>query len=306
MAKQGWIGIRLPEADGGIGFGLHEYGALAEELGRHLAPEPVIQSVLTASFTHPMRSDVLRGTRFVAPVLLGPDGSGPTLVIHKDGISGTVDIVPMAAAADAYLVQTVEGFVFVRSQESTVQVVPHLTQDGGAVCTVTFRNALFSPVAPPRKAVIEEAVLASACYLLGAMDQALEITLQFLKERRQFGRPIGSFQVLQHRVVDMRTQVMLTKASLRRAIAMVERSDGAGEGTQMAVSRAKLRASNAAFLIGRQCVQLHGASGISDEGDIGLYLRKILTHYQQFGTTRQHSQRYEQLLCRKLHSDDDT
>ena len=118
------------------------------------------------------------------------------------------------------------------------------------------------------------AVMATTAYLLGLMDRAFAITLEYLKTREQFGRKIGSFQALQHRAADMKMQVSLTRAVVKTAAMAMD--SGSLEARQAAVSRAKTRASDAAMMVTRACIQLHGGVGYTDAYDIGLFLRKTM------------------------------
>ncbi|MBX9654104.1 acyl-CoA dehydrogenase, partial [bacterium] len=117
------------------------------------------------------------------------------------------------------------------------------------------------------------------------------IALDYIKVRKQFGRPIGSFQTLQHRAVDLKIQLELTRAVLNECSGLF---DGSADLStrQTAVSRAKARASDAAMLVAKESTQFHGAMGITDEADVGLYSRKILTLYNQYGTAAWHRSRY--------------
>jgi alkylation response protein AidB-like acyl-CoA dehydrogenase len=125
------------------------------------------------------------------------------------------------------------------------------------------------------------------------MERAFSMTLDYLRTRQQFGRPIGSFQGLQHRAVDLKIQVALTRASVESAAATLDSLPAdAVAPRQAAVSRAKARAAQAALLVARQAVQLHGAIGYTDEYDVGLFLRKAMVTANQFGSAALHRRRF--------------
>lgn len=128
-------------------------------------------------------------------------------------------------------------------------------------------------------------------YLLGVSERAFEITLDYLKIREQFGKPIGSFQSLQHRAADIKMQIELSRAGL---FAVAGRIDNGCDLTtrSMAVSRCKARSAELAMLVARESMQMHGAIGMSDEADIGLYVRKALTEANSFGSAAVHRARY--------------
>ena len=126
------------------------------------------------------------------------------------------------------------------------------------------------------------------------MEQAFRLTLEFLKTRHQFGKPIGSFQALQHRAADLKLQQELTRASIAAAASTLD-GVAARPARQAAVSRAKARAATAAMLVTRQAVQLHGGVGYTDEYDVGLYLRRSMVLSNQFGSATAHRARFARL-----------
>jgi alkylation response protein AidB-like acyl-CoA dehydrogenase len=134
--------------------------------------------------------------------------------------------------------------------------------------------------------------------LLGASERAFQITLDYLRIRKQFGRFIGSFQVLQHRAAEAKIQLALSRAVLDEAVAAVTQGAPLKDQLQTA-ARAIARVSDTAMLIARESVQMHGAIGITDEHDIGLYCRKILSIYNQFGSAGSNRARFLATLSAK-------
>ncbi len=124
-------------------------------------------------------------------------------------------------------------------------------------------------------AVVDEARLLAAAELVGVMTQALETTLDYVKQREQFGQPIGKFQALQHRLVDLWIQTELARSSVIRGVQTFEATTDAAVRTE-AAGAAKARASDAAMLVTRQGIQLHGGIGYTDACDIGLFLKRAL------------------------------
>ena len=131
--------------------------------------------------------------------------------------------------------------------------------------------------------------IASGC--CGLMEAALDITTAYLKTRVQFGKTIGQFQILQHMAVDLKLEAEVTRASVESTAEAWDRN-GATTETLAAVSRTKARASDAAMKVTRDCVQLHGGIGFTDEHDIGLYLRKAMVAAAQFGGASAHRARF--------------
>ncbi len=128
------------------------------------------------------------------------------------------------------------------------------------------------------------------------MGRALEMTLDYLRTRVQFGKPIGSFQALQHRAVDLHMQKELAAAVLEEALAQLD-SDPEPAARAAAASRLKARCADAAVKITRETMQMHGAIGFTDEYDAGLYLKRALTLAAWLGSATAHRRRYAQLTA---------
>jgi alkylation response protein AidB-like acyl-CoA dehydrogenase len=172
------------------------------------------------------------------------------------------------------------------------------TVDGGFIGTLDLdgaaaeRIAVGPEVLKLLEAALDETRLAVSAELLGVMSAALDITLDYVRERRQFDAPIGSFQALQHRLVDLWMRRELSRASLRRAVASF---DSGVPARAVAVSAAKARCSDAGILIARQGIQLHGAMGYTDGCDIGLCLKRAVLLAAFLGNATQQRWRFAQL-----------
>ena len=296
MGEMGWLGLRVPEAQGGAGLGMAEFCVVAEEMGAALAPEPLIACATSAA----LRPDpaVLAGETFVPLAWQErPDalGAAPETVFAGGQVTGRKLFVPAAAAASAFIVTTGAGLAVVQREAPGVSVDTARLQDGGQVAAVRFDGAPATAFEADPVDALEDATLATAAMLLGVMEQAFAITLDFLRTRQQFGKPIGSFQALQHKAADLKLQVELTRASVEAAAATVD-SGAALHARQAAVSRAKARAATAAMLVTRQAIQLHGGVGYTDEYDVGLYLRRAMVLSNQFGSAAAHRARFARLM----------
>ncbi len=296
IAEMGWLGLRLPENAGGAGLGMLEYAALATEAGAALLPEPFIEAQLAIDMMGAATPPpVLAGDEIILPAWasasdgLGFDGG---VTVGKGGrLSGEKRFVPMGTAADRLAVATNAGVFLVAMDQVGIQSLP--LQDGGHAATFHFEDCPAIPLDGDPRPALEAATVANAAYLLGVMERAFDITLEYLKTRRQFDRLIGSFQVLQHRAVDLKIQIEITRAVIRDACVAL---DG-GDDAQTAVSRAKTRATEAAMLVTRQAIQMHGAIGYTDEADIGLFLRKALTIGNRYGSASWHRARHAALTA---------
>jgi alkylation response protein AidB-like acyl-CoA dehydrogenase len=287
FAELGWLSIRLHPDRGGLGLGLSEMCALAEQMGRVLTPEPVLSVALTANLLpDAVLQPVLSGERVVLPAFAAFEGTAP--LGAGGNITGEAESTQGEAAA--YVVQTTAGAVLVEAGARGLRVEPRATHDGGYLTTVSFDKTGGTVLAAGLDDVREEAALLHAAYLLGLSDAAFELTLGYLRTRQQFGRPIGSFQAIQHRCVDLYLEIALTRAAIESAATLLD--EGAtGNTRQRSVSLAKARATLAAARVTREAIQLHGGIGYSDEADIGLYLRKSMTVAGLFGSERFHRMR---------------
>ena len=298
MCNMGWLGLLIPEDDGGSGLGVQEFCALTEELGASLVPEPLIPAAMAASLLPPDHlPDVLAGERIVLPAWQDQPHSIETTggaTLGNGRVSGRKLFIPMAAGADAFLVSTADGLALVDRHATGVHLDLHQTQDGGNAGTLTLDNAACEPIAGDLHRALEVATMATSAYLLGLMDRVFGITLEYLKTREQFGRKIGSFQALQHRSADLKVQVSLTRASVNAAAATQDTAPDPAV-RKAAVSRAKARASDAGSIVTRGCIQLHGGIGYTDAADPGLFLRKMMVLAPSYGSAALHRARFRAL-----------
>ncbi len=298
MCNMGWLGLLIPEDNGGSGLGVQEFCALTEELGASLVPEPLISAAMAASLLPPDHlPDVLAGERIVLPAWQDKPHSIETtsgVSIANGRASGRKMFISMAAGADAFLVSTADGLALVERTAPGVHLELHQTQDGGNAGTLTLDNAPCAAIAGNAADALEVATMATSAYLLGVMDRVFGITVEYLKTREQFGRKIGSFQALQHRSADLKIQVALTRATVNAAAATQDNAADAAE-RKAAASRAKARASDAASIVTRGCIQLHGGIGYTDAADPGLFLRKMMVLAPLYGSATVHRTRYRAL-----------
>ncbi len=142
---------------------------------------------------------------------------------------------------------------------------------------------------------LDAAILCCAAELTGIMERVLELTFEYLRTRKQFGKPIGSFQALQHRAVDIWIQKELSKAALAAALGHFDAVDATPRQRSLAASSAKSRAADAALTVCKQAVQLHGAIGFTDEYDLSLYFNRVLVLAAWLGNGATHRRRHDAL-----------
>jgi alkylation response protein AidB-like acyl-CoA dehydrogenase len=300
MCEMGWLGLRIPEDDGGSGLGAREFCGLAEELGAGLVPEPLLPAAMAAQLLPADHlAAALTGERIILPAWQEKPNSIETIgetVLRNGKLSGRKMFVPMAAGADAFLVTVPDGLALVERDAPGLSVDLVQTQDGGNFGTLVLDNAPAEAIAGDASEALEHTIMASAAYLLGVMDRAFTMTLDYMKTREQFGRKIGSFQALQHRAVDLQIQISLTRASVASAAEALDTAPTSAQ-RQAAVSRAKVRASDAAMMVTRGCIQLHGGIGYTDAYDIGLFLRKTMVMAPLYGSSSVHRQRFRMVAA---------
>ena len=298
MCEMGWPGLMVPEDSGGSGLGVAAFCALAEELGASLVPEPLIQAATAAQLLPADHlAPVLAGDRIVLPAWQERphdiDPRGATTVAGGRA-SGKKTFVAMAAGADAFLVTGRDGLALVERGAPGVHLELTQTQDGGNFGTLTLDNAPCEVLDGDPGDALERATVATAAYLLGAIDRVFGMTMDYLKTREQFGRKIGSFQALQHRSADLKIQLELTRAVVAAASIALAAADGPA-ARKIAASRAKARASESASIVTRGCIQLHGGIGYTDAADPGLFLRKMMVLAPLHGSAALHRARFQAL-----------
>jgi alkylation response protein AidB-like acyl-CoA dehydrogenase len=188
-------------------------------------------------------------------------------------------VVPFAAEADGFL--TADGVV----ARDTLSISPLRLVDGSAAGEIRER------LVPPDDRVHDLVSLGQGAELVGVMDHAFGIALDYLKTRVQFDKKIGGFQALQHRAVDEYMEVEIARALVFQVAAAFDR----GQGNAAMAAAVKTRASAAALRVCKTALQFHGAMGYTDEHDIGLYLKRAMVLVAQFGNEAQSRRRFAQL-----------
>jgi len=322
VAELGWLSILVPEDDGGLGLGIAEVCAIATEVGRSLLPEPFLDAgvhpvaLLARLPAGGMRDELLgriQSGDTVAGVAwqesageLEADNGLASIAAQGDGfaLSGQKRFVRPGSGADGWIVCASEGdervLAWVEASAAGVRVADEFGVDGSVTATLGFDEAPARVIArgdeaqAALQAANELARIAQGAELAGIARRALEITREYMTTRVQFGKPIGSFQALQHRLVDGLIQVELADACLRDGLATVDDAGLAG-----VASRVKARCAHAATEMTRMAIQLHGAIGTTNEYDIGLYFKRAMTLASRWGNAAAHRRRFAQLA---LHS----
>jgi acyl-CoA dehydrogenase len=331
MAELGWLGIVVPERYGGAGLGWAELAVVMEEAGRGLLPEPLVGSVLLATTAVLLGgSDAQKQAHLPALVsgerlaALGYQeagsrydpahvttraeraGSGFTLTGEKvqvlDGNVADVLVVSARTAGDArdadgvtlFLVPSNAPGVAIERQwrldhrPAALVRLDRVTVPADAILGVEHQGAALLG------RVLDRATIGLTADMLGGLTAAFEMTLDYLKTRKQFGVPIGSFQALKHRAARLFVESELARSVVMAASQGIDDGLGDPEVARLA-SVAKARLSDAFMLVGYEGVQMHGGIGMTDEHDVGLYLKRARGAEIQFGDAAYHRDRVARL-----------
>lgn len=322
MAELGWLGVLVPEDYGGMGLQLTDMAIVAQGLARVLLPEPLTAAAVLAArvigdgSNEALKSRLLEGLvgGDILPALAWQEAAG-TLDAGKisaqatpfEGgfrVTGAKKFIMGASHADGYVVSanSPQGMqlLWVPKNATGASMRFDMLADGrqsGTLdlkdVTVTKDNVLHSGTAAAESVAraIDHATAIASAELTGIMGRSLEITLDYLKTRVQFGKAIGSFQALQHRAVDLYIQQELSAAVLDDVLGVLDEEPDA-KTRSAAVSRAKSRCTDAALLITRQSIQMHGAIGFTEDCDVGLYVKRAMTLAAWLGNGTAHRRRY--------------
>ena len=325
MAELGWMGLIYPEDYGGLGLDFTFVMVLLEEFGRGLLPEPWISTVLLggnlvlAGGTETQKEEIIpaivAGDLFVTLAYLEDGGRYDlnfcaTSARQKNGgfsLSGRKIFVLDGCSADMFIVtaRTSEAisdadgltlFIVPRGA-SGVEITPLKTMDERNACILDLKDVPVSESDIIGKQdggytlftdIIDQATGGVCAEMVGGMNVSLEMTVRHLSERVQFGRPIGSFQALQHKAADMFIQKELATSAVYYAIASIDEKT---EERSLAVSTAKAKCASAYLEVTKTAMQLFGAMGFTNEADIGFFLKRAKVTEVLFGDTDYHLER---------------
>ena len=329
MAALGWVGITLPEEYGGSGMGLSELTLVLEALGRNLAPEPFLSTVLLGAGLLQLAGGetqcrdwlpgVAAGEKFLAladrELRSRHDCFHITARATRDRegfrLSGEKHQVLDGASADALLVAARSGggprdregisLFLIPGDTPGLRMTPQGRIDSRGVALVQLDD-----VAAPATALlgaeggggaalaqaVDRATVGLCAEMLGGMAQVFEDTLVHLRSRVQFGVPIGSFQALKHRAARIFIEIELCKSAVRAA---AQALDNAAADAAALVSLAKARCSEAYVLAANEAIQMFGGVGMTDEYDLGFYLKRARVAEMSFGDAAWHRDRWARL-----------
>jgi alkylation response protein AidB-like acyl-CoA dehydrogenase len=310
LTDQGYTGIIYEEEYGGVGLGKVELMLLMEEAGRALLPGPffstvvlagaVLDAVATPALKKKYLSPICEGkTRATVAILEKNASWNPRdiqLTATSNKLTGEKLFVSDAAVARFILVVTKNGVFAVDSDAPGLSITPMLTMDlARKLYSLEFKDTPAEPLGPtsnlPRALDIAAAALSAE--LVGGMQRTLDLTVEYAKTRKQFGKPIGIFQAVQHQCADMYLETESARSAVYYAgYALEENTPDAAT----AVSIAKMYASDAARAVGNRGIQIHGGMGFTWENDIHLYYRRAKASETAFGDATFHRERIAALV----------
>lgn len=309
MAEQGFTGITFPEEFGGLGLGKVELILLMEEMGFALVPGPFFSTVaLAASMLDACGSPEQKKT-YLEPICAGQTRSTVALLLDANDphskitisggkITGRKLFVPDAAVADTILVATSNG-VFLAEKNSPGLTITRLhTMDlTRKLYSVEFNSTPAEKLANANPAdgmkALDSSTAALVAEMVGGMQRSLDITVQYAKTRKQFGKPIGSFQAVQHQCADMYLETESSRSAAYYAAWALEQD---APDASVAVSIAKMYASDAYRDVGNKGIQVHGGMGFTWENDLHLYYRRAKASETMLGDSIYHRERIARLV----------
>ena len=310
LAAQGYTGIILDEAYGGIGLGVVELVLLMEEAGRALLPGPLFSTVALAGAAIDGCGSDAQKRRYLPPIgrgeacatlaLLESDASWDRSALRMCGSSGRLTgatlFVTDAAVAQFIVVVASDGAYVVEAGGAGVRIESMAGIDPTRrVYGVTFEDASAEPLAHPAglTRALGVATTAVVAEMVGGMQRTLDITVEYARTRKQFGKPIGAFQAVQHQCADMYLETESARSAVYYAAwALQEQAPDAAA----AVAIAKLYASDAARAVGNRGIQVHGGMGFTWESDLHLYYRRAKASETMLGDATFHRERLARLV----------
>jgi alkylation response protein AidB-like acyl-CoA dehydrogenase len=322
MVELGWAGITIPEDFGGLGFGYMGMGVVMEECGRTLACSPLLSTaVLGAGAIAEGGSDELKSE--LLPAVAGgelllalaleesphhnPYGSAATAEKSGDGykVSGSKKFVLDGHVADKIVVVARSSgsagdrdglsLVLVDRSANGVTVTRTIMADSRNAANIEFDGVEGVLLGEEGKGadvldkILDAGRIVLAAEMLGSLQECFERTVEYLKTREQFGVPIGSFQALKHRAAQMFCEVELSKSVVLDALSALD--EGREDVAEMA-SLAKARLNDTYNLVSSEGVQMHGGIGMTDEYEIGFFLKRSRVCEHTLGNSAFHRDRY--------------
>jgi len=319
VAAAGWLGFLVPEELGGVGLGFADLSLVLIQLGKGLTPVPFVATAVLAARTLMRAEDQALRAAYLPRLISGDwlpavawqeqraalDARARAVVCRNGRLHGRKLFVPDAGGADGFIVSAAEadGTALYLVERDAPGLTLEFEQrvDGGffghlqlADTPAGARLAGPETGAAVLAAALDESRFAVSAELLGVMTRALEISVDYIQQRVQFDKPIGSFQAIQHKAVDLFILSEISRSVVLQTAALFD-AEADARRRAVAASQVKARCSDAALKIGKEAIQLHGGIGYTDECNIGLYLKKAMYLGSWLGSASAHRARYAEL-----------
>ena len=317
IVNAGWLSALVSEDHDGLGLGIFDLALALEETGKQIVMTPLTEAASAAWALSQAASAETGSTvtqtaisKLVVPVTTPAAQSytAPNADVRFDPraseLSGAVSFVPYAVAAEMFLVSANEGdtatICLVPRGAAGLSIVTSHNVDGSTSSVLSFDRVAIAAdhaVAQGERAaeivrkMQELLVLGTSAELLGVAQAALDMTLAYIKLREQFGKPIGSFQALQHRAVNCYVDVELNRSLLFSVLAAWD----AGTDHPAMIAAVKARIGRGALDTVRAALQLHGAIGYTDEHDIGIFYKRAVALAAKYGNEITHTGHFSEL-----------
>lgn len=325
FADMGWLAMPFPESLEGLGFGVAETALLCEEMGRALVREPYLETVILAggvlqraaaneevgrimtgdaqaalALAEPNRQFSLRNVAAIAV----PRGDGFTLdgekSVVRNGASADLFVV-LARTGDANAHGSGVTAFLVRREDAGLLITAYRTYDDRGAADLVMHglqlqaSRVLGEVGRAElllEPTLRHATIAMAAESLGCMQALLDDTLDYTRQRKQFGQPLATFQALRHRMTDMFMQLELTRSLLLSAVSHV---DSGSDQADLYVAAVKAKSISAGRFIAQSAIQLHGGIATTNDLRVGHYFKRLAVLESALGTRDVHIQRYAQL-----------
>lgn len=295
FAGMGLAGVLVPEAFGGIGLGQVEAGVVLAEIGRNLTPSPFLATAVGAVLALRGGSEELQ-QRWLPRIAAGEITAAiaidetarhrpESIALEGPVLNGAKRFVLQGARPDLLIVAARDTLLAIEGKAPGLAIETERTIDSGLAAHIRFDGVAGTPLGDLAP-VLTALRTGAAAELVGLGKQAFAMTAGYLRERKQFGRAIGSFQALQHRAAHLYTELEIAAAAVLKAQQLIDASD---PGAEEAAMVAKGFAGAASALAVQESVQMHGGMGMTDAHDIGLYMKRQRVLDELYGDEDYHA-----------------
>ena len=328
MVKLGWPGILIPEEFGGSNFGVTGIGVILQECAKTLTPSPLFATGVLGAYAISQFGNDDQKSDYLPKIVSGEittalaidetshhEPSKTEMTAEKNDsnfiLNGKKIFVIDGASADILIVlartsgvkgdSTGLSLFILNSDTSGIEIKKLDMADSRNYANISFNEVIIDEssllgdletAGETVESILDIGRIAMSAEMLGNAESAFEITLDYLKQRKQFGALIGSFQALQHRAAEMFCEIELTKSSV---MAAMRAADENSNELQRLSSLSKTMAGETLHLVSNEAIQMHGGIGVTDEYDIGFFLKRARVAEQIFGSAKYHTERYANL-----------